>query len=280
MNEKGIAELEGLARELRFLILKTTHTAGAGHTGGSLSMVEILTSLYFHIMNIDPEDPSMEDRDRFILSKGHSTPGYYSALALRGYFPESELASFDRIDSRLQAHPDMNKCPGVDYSTGSLGQGLSIGIGMALGGQAAGKKFNTFVLLGDGESQEGQVWEAAMYGGAHKVRNIIAMVDYNKVQLAARTADTLDLYPLDQKWKAFNWSVLQCDGNNMTELLKTLKEAVEMSREGPVVLLAHTIKGKGISFMEDSFEWHGKAANAEEYRNALEELSYQDREWV
>lgn len=278
MDAKLISELESLAVDLRYLILKTTHNAGAGHTGGSLSMVEILSCLYFHIMNIDPDDPAKEERDRFILSKGHTTPGYYSTLARRGYFPESELKTFDQVGSKLQAHPDMNKCPGVDYSSGSLGQGLSIGIGMALGGQAAGRQFNTFVLMGDGESQEGQVWEAAMYAGAHKVKNIIAIVDYNKVQLAAKTADTLDLEPLDQKWKAFNWSVLQCDGNSMKEVLKTLLHAVDMSRKGPVALLAHTTKGKGISFMEDTFEWHGKAPNKEELKQALKELACLDRE--
>jgi len=278
MEKSEISKLKQVAVDLRYLILKTTYTAGAGHTGGSLSMVEIMTGLYFKVMDIDPEQPLMEGRDRFILSKGHSTPGYYSTLALRGFFPKSELLTFDQVGSILQAHPDMHKCPGVDYSTGSLGQGLSIGIGMALGGEAAGKRFNTFVLLGDGESQEGQVWEAAMYAGSNKVRRLIAIVDYNKVQLAARTAETLDLEPLDQKWKAFNWTVLQCNGNKIEEVLSSLDQAVLLSQKGPVVILAHTIKGKGISFMEDRFEWHGKAPNKEELTRALVELGCQERE--
>ncbi len=278
MNKKLISELERYARDIRYLILKTTYNAGAGHMGGSLSMAEIMAGLFFHVLNIDPGNTSMEERDRFILSKGHATPGYYSTLALRGFFPESELSTFDQVDSRLQAHPDMHKCPGVDYSSGSLGQGLSIGIGMAQGGAAAGRKFNTFVMLGDGESQEGQVWEAAMYAGANKVKRIIAIVDYNKVQLAAKTSETVDLEPLDQKWKAFNWTVLQCNGNDMEETLNTLKKAVLVCKEGPVVIIAHTVKGKGISFMEDKFQWHGKAPNKEEYIRALTELDCLERE--
>ncbi|MBI9100950.1 MAG: transketolase [Spirochaetales bacterium] len=276
MDSKIIRDLECKAKEIRYLILKTTHEAGAGHTGGSLSMTEIMTALFFNIMNIDSSNPTMEGRDRFILSKGHSTPGYYSTLALRGFFPESELSTFDRIDSRLQAHPDMNKCPGVDYSTGSLGQGLSIGIGIAQGGAAAGRSFHTFVLIGDGESQEGQVWEAAMYAGASKVKRIVAIVDYNKVQLAATTAQTLDLEPLADKWTAFGWNVLECDGNDMAEVLQTISKAVAQDGEGPVVVLAHTVKGKGVSFMEGKFQWHGKAPDIDEYRRALHELGCSD----
>jgi transketolase len=278
MENSLITELEKYAKKIRYLILKTTNNAGAGHTGGSLSMVEILTGLYFHIMNINPENPSMEDRDRFILSKGHSTPGFYSTLALRGYFPESELDTFDERDSILQAHPDMHKCPGVDYSSGSLGQGLSIGLGMAMGGAELGQKFTTFVVLGDGESQEGQVWEAAMYAGNRKVKRIVAIVDYNKVQLAARTAETLDLEPFASKWEAFNWRVLQCEGNNMQEVLSAQEEAVKLSQEGPVVILAHTTKGKGISFMEDTCVWHGKAPNNEEFERAINELGFTMKE--
>jgi len=281
MDKELITKLEKLANKIRCFILKTTYNAGAGHMGGSLSMAEIMAGLFFHVMNIDPENISMEDRDRFILSKGHATPGYYSTLALRGFFSELELTTFDQVDSRLQAHPDMNKCPGVDYSSGSLGQGLSIGIGIAVGGAAAGRKFNTFVLLGDGESQEGQVWEAAMYAGANNVKRIIAIVDYNKVQLAAKTAKTLDLEPFDQKWKAFNWKVLQCDGNDMKETLRTLNKAVTIGQDDPVVILAHTVKGKGVSFMEDRFQWHGKAPNEEEYIQALTELGCLDMEgWL
>ncbi|MCK5153081.1 MAG: transketolase [Spirochaetales bacterium] len=278
MDKKLIIELEKIANDIRYYILKTTYNAGAGHMGGSLSMADIMSALFFNIMKIDPENIAMVERDRFILSKGHATPGYYSTLALRGFFPLSELGTFDQVNSRLQAHPDMHKCPGVDYSSGSLGQGLSIGIGMASGGEAVGRKFNTFVMMGDGESQEGQVWEAAMYAGANKVKRLIAIIDYNKVQLAAKTNETVDLEPLDKKWKAFNWTVLQCNGNNMREILGSIIKAVDISQNGPVVIIAHTVKGKGISFMEGKFQWHGKAPNKEEYINALTELGCLDRE--
>ena len=278
MDKVLIKELERRAKEIRYLILKTAHEAGAGHVGGSLSMAEIMTALYFNVMTIDPENPAMEERDRFILSKGHASPGYYSTLASRGYFPEEELATFDRVDSRLQAHPDMNKCPGVDYSAGSLGQGLSIGLGMARGGRDAGKNFTTFVLMGDGEIQEGQVWEAAMWGGAAKVKGIVAIVDYNKVQLAATTAATLDLEPLADKWRAFGWHVLECEGNDMGRMAETLEEAKSLSSEGPAAVLAHTVKGRGVSFMEGRFQWHGKAPNREEFHKALAELGCADRE--
>jgi len=272
-----IRELELLAKQMRYLILRTTHTAGVGHTGGSLSMVEILIALYFRVMNIDPKYPGMKERDRFILSKGHATPGFYSALALRGFFPEEELTTFDQRGTRLQAHPDMHKCPGVDYSSGSLGQGLSIGIGMARGGAAAGRKFCTFVLMGDGELQEGQVWEAAMYAGTRKVKRLIAIIDYNKFQLTAGTAETLDLEPLQDKWEAFNWQVLSCMGNDMESVTAAQEQAVKLSEHGPVVIIAHTVKGKGVSFMEGTHTWHGKAPNVKEFAEALAELGIQDR---
>jgi transketolase len=272
----SILDLKASALKIRRLILETTHHAGAGHTGGSLSMVEILTALYFRIMHIDPKNSKMEDRDRFILSKGHATPGYYSTLALRGYFPIDELQTFDSMGTRLQAHPDMNKCPGVDYSTGSLGQGLSIGTGMAMGGAAAGRDFYTFVLMGDGEQQEGQVWEAAMFAGKREVKRIVAIIDYNKVQLAGRTAETLDLEPLTEKWEAFNWKVLNCDGNDMSMVLDAIEKAAALSEQGPVVVIAHTIKGKGISFMENTPVWHGKAPNDDELALALVELEYSE----
>jgi transketolase len=269
----GTAALERVAREIRLSIIRTTHAAGCGHTGGSLSEVEILTALYFRIMNIDPSRPGMPDRDRFILSKGHSTPGYYSVLARRGYFPESVLETFDRVGSMLQGHPDMRKTPGVDMSTGSLGQGLSVGIGMALGGAANRQSFMTWVLLGDGELQEGQVWEAAMYAGSHRVRRLVAVVDLNRVQLVGRTAEVLDLEPLADKWRAFGWQVRECDGHVMAEVIEALEAAKADSLEGPSVVIAHTVKGKGVSFMEGRYEWHGKAPNDEEYEKAFRELS-------
>lgn len=271
-NNTVITKLEAEALYVRKLILKTTYEAGCGHTGGSLSETEILVALFFEILSINPEDPRNKDRDRFILSKGHATPGYYSVLAARGFFKEEELATFDTINSRLQAHPDMNKCPGVDFTSGSLGQGLSIGNGIALGGEDQKQTFKTWVLLGDGESQEGQVWEAALYAGAHKTKRLIAIIDYNGVQLASTVADAVDLNPLAAKWEAFNWKVFSCDGHNMKELVETMYQAGEASEKGPVVIIAKTVKGKGVSFMEGKFEWHGAAPNKEEYHRALQEL--------
>lgn len=261
------------ARKIRELILKTTHNAGCGHTGGSLSEVEILTALFFRVMDIDTGEARKIDRDRFILSKGHATPGYYSTLALRGFFPIDEMNHFDTVGSILQAHPDMHKCPGVDFSSGSLGQGLSVGAGMAQGLTATGIGGTVFVLVGDGESQEGQIWEAAMYCGATRVRNIVCIVDYNKVQLASSTADAVSLEPLADKWKAFNWEVMECDGHDMTEIVDTISNAKKHSALGPVVVIAHTVKGKGVSFMEGKYQWHGKAPNEEEFEAAIKEIS-------
>jgi transketolase len=270
--QHDIDALVEIARELRLSIIETTHNAGCGHTGGSLSAVEILAALYFRIMNIDPARPGLPDRDRFVLSKGHITPGYYTTLAKRGYFPEATLATYDQLDSILQGHPDMRKTPGVDMSTGSLGQGLSVGIGMALGGAADGLEFTTYVVMGDGELQEGQVWEAAMYAGTHRLKGLVAVVDYNKVQLAGKTAEILDLEPLSDKWRAFGWRVEECDGHDMAEVVEALERATESSREGPVIVIAHTVKGKGVSFMEDRPEWHARAPNDEEYEQAKREI--------
>jgi transketolase len=276
MNDKSLDELTSLARETRRLIIETGHTAGAGHTGGSLSEVEILIALYFSFMNIDPQHPDWEDRDRFILSKGHASLGYYTVLAQRGYFPVAQLKTFDHEDSALQAHPDMHKCRGVDFSTGSLGQGLSIGVGIALGAQKKNKAFRTVVLLGDGECQEGQVWEAAMFAGAKHIQRLIAIVDYNKVQLSNKVEENLSLEPFAIKWESFGWSVLSVDGHNIAELLSALSRAGSMSEQGPVVIIANTVKGKGVSFMEGKFEWHGKAPNDQEYATALRELDAGD----
>jgi transketolase len=260
------------ANEFRKIILKTANHVGNGHVGGSLSEIDILTALYFSVMNVDPTSPNWEDRDRFILSKGHSSPGYYTVLSGRGYFDPELLKTFDDIDSTLQAHPDMHKCPGVDFSTGSLGQGLSVGIGIALGGAKKGKNFKTFVLMGDGESQEGQVWEALMYAGATKVKNIIAIFDYNKVQLSSSMKDNVNIDPLPEKVQAFNWKVVEVDGHDMDALVETLKAAAVDSANGPVAVVAHTVKGKGVSFMENKFEWHGKAPNDAQLAQALAEL--------
>ncbi len=272
----GIPALKAKALELRRLILETTHRAGMGHTGGSLSEADILIALYFRILrSIEAADPAKPTRDRFILSKGHASPGFYAALALRGYFPLEELSSFDSLGSRLQAHPDMLTCPGVDISTGSLGQGLSCGIGMALAAQAnpALASFATFVLLGDGELQEGQVWEAALFAGARKLPRLVAIIDANSVQLASTTADAVGLEPLGAKWRSFGWACIEVDGHDMEGLCGALEKARADSSGGPVAVIARTVKGKGVSFMEGRYEWHGKAPNDAEFAAAMKELA-------
>ena len=273
-NQISIPDLKEIAKRVRLTILKTVHNAGCGHTGGSLSEADILTALFFRVMNIDPAFPDKEDRDRFILSKGHATPGYYSTLAVRGFIPEKTLEGFDSLGSILQAHPDMHKVPGVDISTGSLGQGLSCGIGMAMGGEARRNPFYTYVLMGDGESTEGQIWEAALFAGASnkRTKRIIAIVDYNKVQLASKTKEAVDLGDIAAKYRSFGWDALECDGHNMEELVKTLEQARTLSDNGPVAVIAHTVKGKGVSFMEDNFKWHGTAPNDEQYEQAVKEV--------
>ena len=265
-------ELKQICRYIRKSIINTIADAGCGHTGGSLSEVEILTALYFKIMNIDPRNPAMADRDRFVLSKGHSSPGYYCTLANRGYFKEEVLKTFDELDSILQGHPCMLKTPGVDMSTGSLGQGLSLGIGMCLGRDQKGLDFNVYVLVGDGEMQEGQNWEAIMYAGAKKTKGLVGIVDYNKVQLTGTSPDILCLDPLDEKFKAFGWEVVECDGNDIAKVVEAFEKAKELRETGPVAIIANTIKGKGVSFMEGKYQWHGKAPNQEERKLALAEI--------
>jgi len=266
-------DLTQRARSIRRRIITLTGTKGVGHTGGSLSLVEILTTLYFKVMKLDPGNPSWPDRDRFILSKGHATPGYYCTLAERGYFPEQQLLhEYDEIDSHFQGHPDMTKTPGVDMSTGSLGQGLSIGIGMALGLLRKGSEARVFILMGDGEMQEGQVWEALMYAGLRRVKHLIAIVDNNRLQLTAPTPSILDLNPIGEKVSAFGWNVLTCDGHDLDALVKNLDEARLRSSEGPVFLVANTVKGKGVSFAENKVEWHSKAPSKDEMDKALKEL--------
>ena len=271
-NEEELAELKRVCRHIRQSIINTIAHAGAGHTGGSLSEVEILTALYFRIMRINPSCPQWPDRDRFILSKGHASPGYYCTLARRGYFDEERLAEFDAIDSMLQGHPCMRRTPGVDMSTGSLGQGLSAGAGMILGRDRLGMHFHVYVLLGDGELQEGQIWEAAMFAGRRKLNGLIAIVDYNRVQLSGTVPGTLDVEPLADKWRAFGWQVLECDGHEVASVVGTIEQAKQSSVSGPVVVIAHTTKGKGVSFMEGKYQWHGRAPNDEERRHALAEI--------
>jgi transketolase len=270
----GVSELEAKAKAVRRLILQTTHHAGMGHTGGSLSEADILTALFFRVMRNRETDVERVDRDRFILSKGHSTPGYYATLALRGHFPIAALDTFDSLGSILQGHPDHHKTPGVDMSSGSLGQGLSVGIGIQLAAarDPAMAGVRTFVLMGDGESQEGQVWEAGLYAGAHKVRGLVGITDMNGVQLASTTAEAVSLEPIVDKWTAFGWTVIDVDGHAMGPLVEALERARAVSENGPVMVVARTVKGKGVSFMEGRHEWHGKAPNDKEFELAMKEI--------
>jgi transketolase len=272
LSAEETAQLKQVCRHLRTSIINTVAHAHAGHTGGSLSEVEILAALYFRILNIDPSRPNWPERDRFILSKGHASPGYYCTLAYRGYFSEENLAEFDAVDSMLQGHPCRLHTPGVDMSTGSLGQGISAAAGMILGRDYLALKFNVFVLLGDGEIQEGQVWEAAMFAGARRLTGLVAIIDRNGVQLSGTVADTLTLEPLPDKWKAFGWQVLECDGHDVAAVVATLEQARRLSAAGPVAIIAHTVKGKGVSFMEGKYQWHGRSPNDEERRLALAEI--------
>jgi len=272
MEKTDINELQKLTTEMRKTILRMTNRAGAGHVGGSLSELEILAALYFNVMKIDPKNPGWPDRDRFVLSKGHATPGYYTVLATRGYFPKSLLDTFDECDSKLQAHPDMHKCPGVDFSTGSLGQGISAGLGMAMAAEKQNKDFTVFVLIGDGEAQEGQVWEALMYAAANWVKRIVFIFDANNVQLASINKAGTDADALIRKLEGFDIVTLDTDGNDLSSLIPALEEAVLISRDGPAAVVARTIKGKGISFMEGTYQWHGRAPNDKELALALGEL--------
>lgn len=268
-----ISELEQIAREIRIKMIETVFHAQCGHLGGSLSAADILTALYFRVMNIDPANPCMSDRDRFVLSKGHCTPGYYTTLWRRGYFPDAVLSTFDEMGSVLQGHPDMNLTPGVDMSSGSLGQGFSSALGIAMGGAANGQGFCTYALVGDGECQEGQVWETALYAGAKKIKRFMAVIDDNKVQLSAKTHETINMEPFADKWEAFNWDVIECNGHSMAEVVAALEAARDRAEKGPVVVIAHTVKGKGVSFMEDEWQWHGKVPDAKQFEQAIKELS-------
>ncbi len=270
----NIGDLEAKAKTIRRLILHTTHHAGMGHTGGSLSEAEILTALFFRVMRNRDMANRRVDRDRFILSKGHASPGYYSTLALRGYFPITVLDTLDTLGSPLQGHPDMHKTLGVDMSSGSLGQGLScaIGIQLAAARDPAMAGVHSFVLIGDGECQEGQIWEAALYAGAKKVRGLVGIIDMNGVQLASSTPEAVPLEPVVDKWRAFGWRVIDIDGHAMGPLVEALEEARRLSTGGPVMVVARTVKGKGVSFMEGRYEWHGKAPNDKEYDLAMQEI--------
>jgi len=272
MDEKEIKRLKEMCKSVREDIVTMTHDAGSGHPGGSLSAVEIMTALYFGgIMQVDPENPDWEDRDRFILSKGHVAPVVYSVLARRGFFPVSAMKTLRRMGSILQGHPHMASTPGLDCSAGSLGQGLSVANGIAMAFRKKQKKQRVYCLMGDGELQEGQIWEAAMTAPQHKLDNVCAIVDYNHVQLDGTIEEIKDLGDLALKWKAFGWNVIETDGNDIASVMDAF-ELAKTIKGRPSLILAHTIKGKGVSFMENDCNWHGTAPDDEQLAAALKEI--------
>ncbi len=268
MNNK---ELQQIANEVRKGIVTAVHSAKSGHPGGSLSAADIMTYLYFEEMNVDPKEPKKADRDRFVLSKGHVAPALYSVLAQKGYFPVEDLKTLRHVGSYLQGHPDMKGTPGVDMSSGSLGQGISVAVGMALSAKLTDESYRVYTLLGDGEIQEGQVWEAAMFAGHRKLDNLVVIVDNNGLQIDGNVEDVCSPYPIDKKFEAFNFHVINIDAHNFDEIAAALKEARE-TKGMPTAIIAKSTKGKGVSFMENRAEWHGSAPNDEKYEIAMEEL--------
>ncbi|MBP5623657.1 MAG: transketolase [Lachnospiraceae bacterium] len=265
-------ELQKKANEVRKGIVTAVHAAKAGHPGGSLSAADMFTFLYFEEMNIDPKNPKMEGRDRFVLSKGHTAPGLYSALANRGYFPVEDLTTLRKLGSYLQGHPCMQETPGVDMSSGSLGQGISAAVGMALAGKLDNKDYRVYTLLGDGEIQEGQVWEAAMFAGARNLDNLVVIVDNNGLQIDGKIEDVCSPYPIDKKFEAFNFNVINIDGHDFDQIRNAMNNA-KACKGKPTAIIMKTVKGKGVSFMENSAGWHGKAPNDEEYATAMADLA-------
>ena len=264
-------ELEKIANEVRKGIVTAVHSAKSGHPGGSLSAADIITFLYFEEMNVDPKNPKMADRDRFVLSKGHVAPALYSVLAQKGFIPVEDLKTLRHTGSYLQGHPDMKHTPGVDMSSGSLGQGLSAAVGMAMAAKLDQKDYRVYALAGDGEIQEGQIWEAAMWAGFKKLDNLVLIVDNNGLQIDGNIADVCSPYPIDKKFEAFNFHVINIDGNNFEEIRAALKEARE-TKGMPTAIIAKTVKGKGVSFMENEASWHGSAPNDEQYEIAMSDL--------
>lgn len=264
-------ELQKRANDVRKGIITAVHSAKAGHPGGSLSSADVFTYLYFEEMNIDPKDPKKADRDRFVLSKGHTAPGYYSTLAHRGFFPVEDLKTLRKTGSYLQGHPDMKHIPGVDMSSGSLGQGISAAVGMAISAKLSGDSYRVYTLLGDGEIQEGQVWEASMLAAHRHLDNLVVIVDNNNLQIDGAITDVNSPYPIDKKFEAFNFHVINIDGNNMEEIDAAFKEAKGVKGQ-PTAIIAKTIKGKGVSFMENQASWHGTAPNDEQYETAMSDL--------
>ena len=272
MDDDIHAQLAEIARKIRIHIIKIIGEAGSGHPGGSLSIADILSYLYFRAMNLDPLNPDKTDRDRFVLSKGHAAPALYSVLALRGYFPETSLLSLRKIDSMFQGHPHRLDTPGVEASTGSLGQGLSMACGMAMGYRLSKIKACVYALIGDGESQEGQIWESAMTAGFRKINNLCVFLDFNNLQIDGKVSEIKDITPIKDKWEAFRWHVLDINGHDLYEIDKAV-QAFKSQKEKPTLIIARTVKGKGVSFMENNVDFHGKAPNPEEMEIALKELN-------
>lgn len=272
-NEKieNIEELKNIAKNIRKGIIEAVYSGQSGHPGGSLSIADIITVLYFNEMNINPENPKDENRDRLVLSKGHCAPALYSALANRGFFETEELKTLRNIESRLQGHPDMKKIPGVDMTTGSLGQGLSAANGMAIAGKLDNKDYRVYCILGDGEIEEGQIWEAAMASNKYKLDNLCVIVDNNNLQIDGTIEEVMSSYPIDEKFKSFGFQIINIDGHDIEEILKA-SEVARNIKGKPTCIIAKTIKGKGVSFMENQAGWHGKAPNEEQYMQAIKEL--------
>jgi transketolase len=269
--DETITYLKDVSILLRIDVLDMIHTAKSGHPGGSLSAADIIAVLYFKILNIDPKNPRWEGRDRFIMSKGHACPIWYSALAQKGYFPKEKLSTLRKIDSILQGHPDMNKTPGIDMTTGSLGNGLGAGVGMALAAHVLNKSYHTYVLIGCGELNEGVLWEAAMSAAKFKLGNLTAIIDYNKLQLDGTNNEIMPTEPLVDKWTSFNWHVQRINGHDINQIIDSIETAKKVT-DIPSVIIADTIKGKGVSFMENVCDWHGKAPDDKEYAQAIKEI--------
>ncbi|MGI6751700.1 MAG: transketolase [Anaerovoracaceae bacterium] len=264
-------QLQDKAQDIRMGVIKSVHAAGSGHPGGSLSAAEIMSVLYFKEMNIDPKNPNMKNRDKFVLSKGHAAPVLYASLAEKGFFPLEELITLRKLGSPLQGHPDMKKVPGVEMSTGSLGQGFSTAIGMALAGKMDSSEGRVYVLLGDGELQEGLVWEAAMAAAHYRLDNLVAIIDWNGLQIDGPNDEVMEVRPIDDKFRSFGWEVILIDGHDIRAIDDALQKA-KMVKDKPFAILAKTVKGKGVSFMENVFGWHGKAPNDEQFKQAMEEI--------
>ena len=264
-------QLEITATKVRMGIIEGVYNAKCGHPGGSLSVCDTLTYLYFNLMNVDPQNPGMPDRDRLVLSKGHTAPALYSVLANRGFFPVEDLKTLRRIDSYLQGHPVLGKVPGVDMSTGSLGQGISAACGMALSGKLDNETYNVYAVLGDGEIEEGQVWEAAMFAAHYQLDNLVAIVDNNGLQIDGKISEVMSPYPIDEKFRAFGWHVIVIDGHDFNQIEKAFNEASTVANQ-PVAIIQKTVKGKGVSYMENQVSWHGAAPNEEQYNTAMSEL--------